>query len=230
MATHTLVVQSFATSPNFQADPIEDYWTNQSDPYSFNGDTDGGVCLQAIGDGKDVTNSATNMPPTLCYFEDDSVIPALATISSVQLTMQAKGTGITLAGASFFSNDVENSVSITGGTLGPTYSTLTTNALTTSPGTGLSWTRAELFSDNDAGFRGNGAWGVRINLGAGTTGFDYFGLIVTYVGGSSTWYFNPATNHYQYVASDPGSPWIEVDPTMSELTIQPTSGSTTGGD
>jgi hypothetical protein len=51
---------------------------------------------------------------------------------------------------------------------------------------------------------------------------------------ASAWYFNPVTNHYQYAAADPGSPWILQSPTItlpvSSTTVTPTSGSTAGGD
>jgi hypothetical protein len=36
---------------------------------------------------------------------------------------------------------------------------------------------------------------------------------------SSHWYSNPNTNHYQYSASNPGSPWIDLGTSLGSPTI-----------
>jgi len=53
-----------------------------------------------------------------------------------------------------------------------------------------------------------------------TNGFLYDG----------TWYYNPVTDHYKFATTDPGAPWTQNDPVLTDESVVPTEGSTLGGD
>jgi hypothetical protein len=57
--------------------------------------------------------------------------------------------------------------------------------------------------------------------------FSNISIDVTYTSGD--WYYNPVTNHYQF-STDPGPPWQPLAPFISAATVNPTFGSTSGGD
>lgn len=43
---------------------------------------------------------------------------------------------------------------------------------------------------------------------------------------SYTWYYNPTTNHYQYLTTNPGAPWIPQVPNLSVISVNPPQGPT----
>jgi hypothetical protein len=61
--------------------------------------------------------------------------------------------------------------------------------------------------------------------------YDYLSIEGTYTIASSTWYYNPITDHYQYSSSDPGAPWTTVPsmPAPTVTAVHPSSGSIQGG-
>lgn len=198
MSKHTLIPALFATAPTYEGTTLNDYYSNFG-TFTFNGSTDGGGCLQIIGDGKDITvSSDMGIPETAVYFADDAVIPISAKINSVQFIAQVKANGADFSsyGGVYFTygGSQQGPISFTSG-VGSAYSLLSTSVLTVNPATRLSWVRADLFSDGDIGSNGNGSW----LIGAiwltypltATSGYDYMGLVVDYVGLEVTSAFPP---------------------------------------
>jgi hypothetical protein len=104
-----------------------------------------------------------------------------------------------------------------------------TITLTTNPMTGNPWISLDLITGIFIGvyidFTPPGIFS------AANYDVDRIQAIVTYTATiPSVWYYNPVTNNYQYAASPPGSPWLPNTPTITEVTINPTFGSTAGGD
>lgn len=190
MATHTLTVASSATAGSFVGNPDMNTYYNSFGTYSFNGDSDAGVCMQVASDGKDVVwDSLVGAPPTFVFFTDDGAIPVDAVINSVQLIIRMKAVLASLqdppdGGGDFVFLSAENFFHMNG-TLSSSYSLMTSNALTLNPGNGLPWLRADLFSQGDSL---NGLWGIdNVVVGAGdaSMGFDYMGLVVDYTAGAT---------------------------------------------
>src|SRR5205814_10226769 len=71
---------------------------------------------------------------------------------------------------------------------------------------------------------GNGGGVVITTNGVTPVGIDYVELRGTYSILSYTWYYNAATNQYQYVTANPGPPWIAQDPTLLVTIVDPSSG------
>ncbi len=186
MSTHTLVVQSSAAGPNniFLVGTLNDYYVSGPDPYVNNGDSDFGICLQAINDGKDLTlTTMVGILSTFCYFQDDLIIPPGAVINSVQFLARVYGTNVDVFGTTYFSSSGNGHPDITHGTISGIYSILSTDVLDLNPSTGVAWIREDLFGTGD-GENGYGGWTLRWGANAfpSSVGADYFGLIVDYVG------------------------------------------------
>lgn len=51
-----------------------------------------------------------------------------------------------------------------------------------------------------------------------------YSITGNYIIDAHTWYFNPDTNHYEYVEADPGDPWIPLEPDLNLISIDPAIG------
>lgn len=208
------------------------------------GDSDAGVCMRVEDDGKYVELTDVVSSVSAVFSDDGVTLPPAAAINSVTICVSLKGTNFDVSSAT----SPTTNVGLTDASFGtlttpwspdppsgyadnqPAYITYQTVPFTEDPRTSAPWVREDLFGV-PSGF-GNTqptfSFVVAISNPIDTFSVDKFWLSIDYSGGS-TWYYNPATNHFQYVLGDPGSPWILGSPTLSNLTIQPDSGSTLGG-
>lgn len=211
------------------------------------GGVDQGRCIRAQDDGEYLEATAAGVF-VQAVFLDEGAIPIGATINSVTLRLKLTGnnfTGTVFTGGHYYMSSYCNDIDAAqefillpdfdgvGPFNIPVNTTFDSSTLTTNPLTGSAWTRASLFSSGSELGVDTQRWQLAPNVpdigGIGFLQLDYVALIVNY-SASAAWYFNPSTNHYQYSASDPGDPWIQHNATLSDLAIQPTVGSTLGGD
>lgn len=243
MATITLACAPYATVPPFFNAPTQ---------FAGVGNADLGVCmsaqdatyLQAIDDGGHFFSDNFGVA-----FTDPGpvALPTLAVINSVQFSMRLRGKFffIDFAVQGFgpevisplvgawqwpLSPDPPTGTDPAFGLDIPAFTTLSTAITTVNPlttavnGFSTPWTRSDLFLPASIGVAVNGS-----NLN--TTGFfqvDYAYITVDF-SGTNAWYFNPVTNHYQYTASNPGSPWVLGTPSSTPSSVVPAQGSTLGG-
>lgn len=165
MAIAILTPLTYAASPTVGGGPIVDTLVT----FVATGDPDAGKCVQAPSDGLSDDGfffSGSSDGYLGFYWEDTGEIPLTATINSVQFKIRAKLTSPpSVPGSSvaiqYVSDGNFSSYSDTTGldTLTAAYADINMGALQLVNGfTGLPWTRAELFNDNDAGGLANGFW------------------------------------------------------------------------
>jgi hypothetical protein len=246
MPTHTLLAKSFASSPPFRGSALSAYgsYSYASSSTSNSGDSDGGVCVRDLNDGKYIATAVTlatfigeNQLAIATYLEDDAVIPVSAVINSVKFRANIFGvasdgvpfTPTVRASVSFFGDDTTGSgieaVVIGGGATG-VYNVIESVELTQNPVTMMAWARGDLFANGDVS--GNGHGGIFVVIGVdfpvtvnGDYRVDYIGVVVTYSAG--TWCFNPTSNRYVYAPECPGPPFISGvnAPTIAITGIEP---------
>lgn len=70
------------------------------------------------------------------------------------------------------------------------------------------------------------AMGLRVVNAGGNASFTVASWEISgnYTTTSYTWYYNPNTNHYQYLSSNPGAPWIQQNPNLSVISVNPPQG------
>lgn len=229
MSIATLVPKSWASSPTLGTSTLASLSTGNE---VYTGDSDGGVCVKTASDSKYVsipvtfTGAGGILGQIAVYFEDDTaLLPPGATINSVKLSTVARTSdlGIVPQGQILYlfngGGDTFGTPAAFSPAVGLAFTTVDLfTAQATNPVTGLAWTRIELFDDGDAGDLGSGGWIFYLlnsGTGAGSITFDVdqLQLVVNYTAAiGNTWYYNPNTEHYQFAASDPGSPWVVNDP------------------
>lgn len=101
----------------------------------------------------------------------------------------------------------------------PQFGTLTEGAAETSPyaypGTVPS---SVLLYAAGVGARGSGTATSSVLMSDGILGVPAMYISGSYSIVSKSWYYNPTTNHYEYVAADPGAPWVAVTAPVPTIT------------
>lgn len=188
MATALLHVDHLENYTNYQGlgPTLEQDNINQN--FIPTGDTTYFACLAAILDGKTLV-AAVGSGSIDIFFEDEGTIGVGATINSVAFEVRVSApTPVDITsgflnywtGPNFGTDFI--AVPYVNGNIGPAATTITTGALATRPGTGLPWTRANLFATAAKASLMNpeNSWSS-ISFG-GETGVvvDYMGLVVDY--------------------------------------------------
>jgi hypothetical protein len=187
MATDPLYCDDLTTYTNFNGsgNSLESVDTGSWTPFS------GSVKFSVTGG--ELRGGSANPGVFYIFFHDDSVIPVGATINTVELQVYAFLDAGTLNIASGFvtynyDNTHTGAVSYTGDTLlTDSVKLFTSGALATRPGTGLAWTRANLFATDATGLNISNVWKFSFDGSGSVPNVNIIQLIVDYTdGGGST--------------------------------------------
>lgn len=185
MSIHSLRPLAYFASPPYGGGPIDGVLQN----YVPVGDSDIGVCLQVLNDGKTANvdyNGGVGTGAFAVYFFDDGIIPVGAIINSVELIIHHSASSNFLSGPGTSS---VSSISAPAGAfsvipLDPNSLIVSSGILTINPGTGIAWLRSDLFSDNDFNSQADGSWTVFFQTDGSTflDKVDQIELKIDYVG------------------------------------------------
>lgn len=219
------------------------------------GSADAGTCMRGLNDGEYLASTPTtaqNDFVAAIFIDDGVTLPLGATINSVKARMNISGSNFSWSNSDGSGNYIPwlleddlddpfttnyilfSGIAGAGPYTVPSLTIYDSDVYPLCPCTGLAWTRNDLFNfGGTSTTNGKRNW-LFFNFVTNTGDFklDYFALVVDYTAAiTDVWYFNPATDKYQYTDVNPGAPWIVQSPTstFALVSVDPTSGSTVGG-
>lgn len=205
------------------------------------GTADAGDAIRAADGSKylEVTDTTPtdNNGDILTIFKDDGVtLPLSAVINSVTVRIRVKGANFYIQDWALTNQQTFDTANIdfAGLPLGiphtvGSFTTYDSTVYAHCPLTSALWTRNDIFNFNQNTLStAQRLWTIGALVIFSTPGssfqVDYFALVVDYVATPSLWFFNGATNEYRYETTSPGPDWVESSPTLSVISVSPTSG------